>query len=141
MGQGIADGGQGNDVSDVIRKKERELPQQGRVCQAFFSLPFSSFQNVPQRDRGINTVQNGQRLFLVQANIGDSRHPTQTQEPLEQFPQLIAFPCLVKDLSPHTTKDPLCLPDFKAMEVQKFPKGERQHFDLDTSAGEIGRIL
>ena len=134
VGQCVSNGGDRDGGAHVVGQKQNDLAQQRRVCDLTLPTALFPFQNVAHDDRGINTVQQGKGPLLVQAHIGDPRHPTKAQIGVEHFPYLIGFVVLAEYLFAGPAQGAVGHADLKVVKVKEFPEGQGEHFDLDTAA-------
>ena len=81
-----------------------------------------------------NVIAQLNRPTLVQAHIGDPRHPTKAQIGVEHFPYLIGFVVLAEYLFAGPAQGAVGHADLKVVKVKEFPEGQGEHFDLDTAA-------
>lgn len=79
-------------------RNQDDLAQKRGVCDLFLPPAFFTFQNITDDYRGIDTVKKRQCFFLIQTDIGDSRHSAESYIGIKYLTQFIMFPVFVEYL-------------------------------------------
>ena len=69
---------------------------------------------------GIDTVKKRQCFFLIQTDIGDSRHSAESYIGIKYLTQFIMFPVFVEYLFAESPERALYFMYFKAVKIKKF---------------------
>ena len=118
--QSVAYGGNGYAGADIVGKEQDDLAQKRGVCDLFLPPAFFTFQNITDDYRGIDTVKKRQCFFLIQTDIGDSRHSAESYIGIKYLTQFIMFPVFVEYLFAESPERTLYFMYFKAVKIKKF---------------------